>query len=260
MTKLAIIPFLFIALFYFVNKKERFNNNFIQLTKPKIIFLDKNYFNNFITSDPDSFFKNLSVYDLRARKVLSSSDYINKILNDNNFVIDQNITRRLTSLCNISDNIILKFYPELYSIDWNICIFNTKMYEGGYPHTRSNIIFMPLDYILNADNRSLMKTLIHEKIHILQRLYPDSNLVSSFMLENNFTKYKTLLEMRQTHPRCRSNPDMDEWIYCDDNKFYVCEYTKDYPDNIMDVIQDSRLEHPNEIMAYKISEELMKFY
>lgn len=259
MTKLVLIPFIIILIFYFVTKNEKYDNN-ITLEKPKISVLSLQQFKDFIQTDKDGFVNNLTVYDLRARKMLSQQDYITSIINSCNYNLNNDTINKVKKLCNKSDNIIKRFYPELYHLNWNICIFEGKVYEGGFPHTRLDIIFIPLDLLLYADENTLIKTFIHEKIHILQRLKPNSKLVVEFLKDNNFTKYMTIQDMRSSHPRCRSNPDLDEWIYSDNNRFYLCEYSKDYPDGLMDVVQSNNLEHPFEIMAYRISEELSKFY
>lgn len=260
MTKLALIPFVIILIFFFISKNEKYVDNFnnVPLGDPTISILDLNQFKTFIQKDEDNFISNLSIYDLRARNMLNSSDYISSIVNSSNYVITPVIVQKIKSICNRADNIIKKHYIELYSVNWNIALFDTKTYEGGYPHTRLDIIFIPLDLLLHADMHTLIKTFIHEKIHILQRLRPTCKLITSFMNSNGFRKYKTTVDIRVSHPRCRSNPDLDEWIYCDDNRFYLCEYSKDYPDGIMDVIQDNNKEHPFEIMAYQISEELVR--
>jgi hypothetical protein len=231
-------------------------NNNIQ---PKFYILTNNEAKNFIINDEDNFINNLTIFDLRARKMLSSQDYKNKVLSSFNYTPTKDVYNKLLKLTKIADDIMINYYPELYSINWNFAIFTDKIYEGGFPHTRFDIIFLPLDLLLYADDKSLIKTLIHEKIHLLQRLYPDNKLLKTFLNENNFNKYMLLTDMRKSYPKIRSNPDLDNYVYSNNNKFFICEYTKDYPTNLMDVIQDSSTEHPFEIMAYQISEDLIKY-
>lgn len=65
---------------------------------------------------------------------------------------------------------ILKLFSNSYS-QWNFCIFNNIMFNC--PFTLSNIIFIPLNYLISSYNNNkyiqFSNTLVHEKIHIFQR-------------------------------------------------------------------------------------------
>lgn len=258
MSSLAFIPFFIVLFLYCYNKQNDEKYKVESFKLPRTTILTKKQIFDFISNDDDGFIESLTVYDLRARKVLNSVDYIDKILNSIDYTLTIDTILKIKQICIECDNIILNNnLLELYSVDWNIAVFNNKIYESGYPHTRRDIIFMPLEYILHADRQQLIKTFIHEKIHILQRLNPNSRIIQKFLQQNGYKQYRSINEMRVTHPRCRSNPDLDNWIYSDDKIFYMCEYSSDFPTGIMDVIQDSKNEHPYEIMAYTLSEELI---
>ncbi len=58
---------------------------------------------------------------------------------------------------------------KLLSGDWNFYKTN-RLLEYGMPFTLGNVIFMPdID-----DSRHYKRTLVHEKMHVLQREYPAS--------------------------------------------------------------------------------------
>jgi hypothetical protein len=262
MTKLAIIPILVVLLLIFSKNTEKFNTNLIlqqpQYIKPEIKILNLEQVKDFISSDEDNFIASLTVYDLRARKSGSYLEYRNKCVSSINFILDTKIIKKIQDVCELADTLLKNSYSELYTLNWNIALVTGNIYEGGYPHTREDIIFLPFDFLIHADTRSIVKTLIHEKIHVLQRMYPDSKLLQSFLLSNNFSKFKSLDEFRKMNVRTRSNPDLDNWIYSDGIKFYYCEYSSDFPKSIMDVIQPNENEHPFELMAYQLSNELIK--
>jgi len=95
-----------------------------------------------------------------------------------------------------------------------------------------------------------MKTLIHEKIHVYQKKYPDK--INNFLIKYNFTKYKK----RTVEDNTRANPDIDEWIYANDkNELFKAVYINN-PKTIEDVNYYSgsgqSYEHPFEKMAIEI--------
>ncbi len=121
-------------------------------------------------------------------------------------------------------------------------------YEYGLPHTRNNIIILPIN-ILSSFNR-LTKTLIHEKIHVYQKMYPDD--INKYLDKNGYIKYKN----RNEFNNLRANPDLDNYIYMNSNKQIMKAEYIDNPYTINDVIiepiNDYKYEHPLEYMAYNI--------
>ena len=193
--------------------------------KNKINFMNKEDTINFIINDNDNYIKNLSIYDLYARKVSNSDEYKQLIINNClNFTDEQK-------------NIIIDNSPK--NISFNIALIN-DIYEEGFPHTRENIIFIS-PHIFN--NLSDIKRIIkHELIHIDQRYN-----------KRNYKNY-IISRKRNTEPLIRANPDLDEFIYKDINNrelYYI--YFSDKPKSINDIIKINNLdEHPYEIEAYKL--------
>ena len=203
-----------------------------------------------ILNDVDNYVSNMTLHDLYARKATSKQDYINKCQND--FSINKEVEKQCLEKC-------MKCIPEankrlcqltssFQNISWNLFFFSGNYYEDGLSHTRFNIIFLPVK-IMNVDEEYLTKLLIHEKIHILQKLLPFDPFVTSFMKNFRVINHKHFV-----NKLIRANPDTDNFVYKDfNNQILQFVYKTDYPSSIRDVVQYSEFEHPYEQMAYLYS-------
>jgi hypothetical protein len=93
----------------------------------------------------------------------------------------------------------------------------------------------------------LTDTLIHEKVHIYQKIYKDD--VEKYLNEYNFK----ILKKRDESDNIRSNPDLNNFIYKDNNNnIYKATYENN-PKSIEDIvyspINNQSYEHPFEKMA-----------
>jgi hypothetical protein len=169
----------------------------------------------------------------------------------------------LTQASKKADNLISKLTVKgcpsmaknLRSIPWIFASTEGSTYEDGLPHTRLNVIFLSSNALsrLTMNERELIRTLIHEKIHIQQRLHPIETL--ALLKERGYIQWKE----RAGVPRIRANPDLDNWIYIDPTtkKRMVAYYTSDTPSSISDITLSSvNYEHPYEAIAYEISENI----
>jgi hypothetical protein len=142
------------------------------------------------------------------------------------------------------------------NLEWNIGLIKDKLYEEGYPHTRNNIIIIPL-YLLNSKSQ-LINTLIHEKIHVYQKTYPED--IEKYLEANGFTKYKLRNDFNNSGVKTRANPDMDQWIYKNKKGEIMSTEYNDNPNSLMDVktipIDNTKFEHPFEFMAYDITNNI----
>ena len=91
------------------------------------------------------------------------------------------------------------------NLNW-VFAFMSNDYEEGLPHTRGNIIFIS-PIIIEYDKNQLIKTLIHESIHIYQRY--NKEIIDNYLKSNGFIAIKN----RNSEKLIRSNPDLDEFIY-----------------------------------------------
>jgi hypothetical protein len=241
---LAII----IIIIMITRKSENFDN------KTRIIRRTKNKNNNkyltreetaiIIKNDSDNYIKSLSKYDLYARDVSNSDEYIYKII-DECLTFTENQIIKLDN-CSI---IARQFFDNKYT--WKFALVD-DVYEEGFPHTRMDIIFLS-PKIVNYTDDNLIKILIHESIHIFQRY--NKTKINNYLSDNGYT----VSRRRDSEPLIRANPDLDEYIYKDKNGVeMINKYKSSMPKGINDIIP-SKNEHPFETMAYEISEEYGKF-
>lgn len=221
---------------------------------------------DFLNMDSDKYIHNLSPLDLQARNVSSSSEYINNISQTaisftekekdmldictkkaDNFLRNMQLNELIyTQLINRDDIANIKWiFAKTNNID-------NKEYEEGLPHTRENVIFLS-DNVLKYEEKNLITTLIHEKIHIYQRYNEE--------LFKNIIRMMGLVEVSSidhyTIKYMRSNPDTNRKLYIDNktNNVMVCLYRTDKPSSINDVIMKNHsLEHPYEKIAYEIAD------
>jgi hypothetical protein len=257
---IVISSLIFIIILILIINNFFTNNNFENNNIDNNNYINKNELQNYLIKDIDNYYKNFSDKDFIARKVSNIEHYQNNI-KLSCIDINNNIKKTLNNCINKANYKLKKYScvgfdgPKCANIKWKIGVVKDKLYEEGYPHTRNDVIIIPL-YLLNNSSQ-LVNTLIHEKIHVYQKLYPED--INEYLQNNGFTKYKLRSEYNEMF-NTRSNPDMDEWIYKDkDGNIMMAEYI-DNPKSIMDVktipINNSKYEHPFEYMAYDITEHL----
>jgi hypothetical protein len=207
----------------------------------------------FFLNDPDEYVHTLNQWDLIARKVPIFQDYLSKIANATLSFSEEQKTR-ISKAARDADEFFSMTHIEgidcvqIASIPWVMALTNGKEYEDGLPHTRADIIFISTD--LDQTHDTLVRTLIHEKVHLYQRLNPQDMM--SFLAFHGYPRWK----QRFGVPRVRSNPDLDPWIYFNPvtKKPMVAYYSSDTPANINDIALDNHLmEHPYEEIAYNIA-------
>jgi hypothetical protein len=209
-----------------------------------ILYLIINYLKkpsiNYI-SDP--FFDRMSIYDLIAYNVKSKEEFKNKYI-ESITQFNNNELDKLNKNKDVANKMIRQYIKEnnnnfsrllLKLSDINIEILKQPFIK--YPHTLGKTIFTP--FVIEP------KTIIHEKIHILQRLYPDDI--------DNIYKIDGYIKSDLKYKLQRNNPDNNNYIYTINNNPIVCLYNSENPKDINDItklIDD----HPNEIYAYKYAD------
>jgi hypothetical protein len=255
---LIIICFaLLYAFFNNCNKKnfqeyfqEHFQENFEDFYNIK--FLDKKELMDILLEDKDNYYKTFSKTDLIVRKVNTIDEYKEKIKNSCLDISESNKTK-LSKYINKANEKLRTFKitgfdgNKCADIPWIIGLTNND-YEKGFPHTRNNIIILS-EYVLN---NNIVKTLIHEKVHIYQKTYPED--IKKYLDSNNFKKYLNRNEINQP---LRANPDLDNYTYKMGDSIMMSVYNKNASD-ITDIttypIDNSKYEHPLEYMAYTLAE------
>jgi hypothetical protein len=221
---------------------------FYSIENNKINFLEKK---SVLTEDTDNFLKSLSVVDLFARKAKSLDTYLSKI---KVIPFTDSEKERLIILSNQVDNLIIEkgiLDPKLANIKWYFCK-STKSYENGLPHTRQwkDTTFIVLTEVsLKKDNSDLRKTLLHEKVHVYQKKFPEE---TEECISN--LGFKKVGLRKGFHERLRANPDLNKFIYSKNGKLYYSLYKSNFPKGISDTYTTSEFEDPKEKIAYELEE------
>jgi hypothetical protein len=232
---LIIILIIVIIIFVYRNNIERFSDNIYMSQEETIKFID---------ADEDKYIENLSKYDLYARKCENMYQYKKKVM-----AACLNFTEKQKNKLDKCTVIARNYYDN--NKTWKFALIDDD-YEEGFPHTRNDIIFLS-PKIINYEEDELIKILIHESIHILQRY--DKDTLNIYLMKKKYT----VSRKRETEPLIRANPDLDEFIYKDENgDEMINKYKSETPQGINDIIP-SKNEHPFEVMAYEISEDYIKY-
>jgi hypothetical protein len=224
---IIITIIIIISIYYYFNINIEFYN-------PKQI-------GNFLKHD--NYFLDMNDINLKLRKISDKNEYIKNINKHfcNFSLLDKIILKyNVNKANNILNNLNYQGFKgsKLNSIPWVIACSKDD-YEFGFPHTRQNIIILNKNSIYK---KKLYKTLIHERIHIYQRFFP--NDVNEFLNINNFKKISKITDTD------RINPDTDGNLYSKDNIIYECKIQN----NEVKCTNNSFLyEHPYEYMAYLLS-------
>ena len=214
----------------------------------------------FIKNDPDKYISNFSKYDLMARHAKSKIEYLNdQLKHASNFTLGQKIK---ILYCAYHANAFIKNYDfnkinlkinnnEFANMPWKLALMGNT-YEEGYPHTRNNIIFLSLRLVNTKNLTYLISILLHEKLHIYQKIYADN--FKKNLVNNGFQIYS-----KNTRKLNRCNPDKDDIIYTKNSRLYYLDYSSEFPNSIIDVNGDSTFEHPNEYFAYLFAKQYIDF-
>ena len=244
MYKNILIFFLLLFLYLLYTKKQNKNNN-----NNNNIYLSKYELETILIKNKDKYYDTFNKNDFKVRNITTIFEYYDKI---KNACCDINIDQQqiLNNSINKINNKLINYKSiglcgnKMNKIQWIIGIVSNKYYEEGFPHTRNNIIIIPL-FLLNNINL-LTQILLHEKVHIYQKLFPKD--IEEFINHNKYTKYCLKSEIENI----RANPDLDKWIYKDENNNLITAIYKDNPTSINDVVYSTLYEHPYEQMAYEI--------
>lgn len=219
-----------------------------------IILLSNDELQSILVNNKDNYYDRFTKLDLKVRNVNTLEEYKNKILNSC-YKCNQNEYNILLVAVN-KINKVLKNYKiigfdgkKAVNIKWKIGVIDGEIYENGLPHTRGDVIIIPKS-LLNNDR--LKNILLHEKIHIYQKIYP--NDIQQYLNNNGFTISRKKID------NIRANPDIDIYIYKNkNNQEMMCIYNNS-PKSILDVLylpnNNIINEHPFEFMAYNIENQI----
>jgi hypothetical protein len=257
MLKTAVITVALVAIVGYVAYTYLSRETFV-VANNGIRFMDAAETATFLKQDPDGYVKNMSPSDLYARKVTTVEKYLTRAAGASvSFSSAQRV--RFIKAARDADDHLMRYNANgidgkrLASIPWIFAMTNGDAYEDGLPHTRANIIFVSSD--INEQHDALVRTLVHEKVHIFQRMHPE--FMVQLLQGRGYQRWK----LRMGLPRVRANPDIDPWIWMNEETqtAMVAHYTSDKPTAISDVyLEDPSFEHPYELIAYEIATNTCK--
>ena len=249
-TLFLIIIFISIIINNILKKKEHFSEN---NTSP--IFLNENDLFVILKMDNDDYYKSFFKNDFITRNISTVDDYVNLIkqsLSNFNEFQKEKLLKCIKKVNNIFKDIDLEWFngKKANNLQWKFGCIKGELYENGLPHTRNDIIIISVNNVNKYSENKLINTLIHEKIHIYQKAYPDD--IEKYIINNNFIKFKK----RDKYDNIRANPDLDKWIYKDNNNnIYQAVYMNN-PKTIEDIkyypVDTQKYEHPYEKMAIEM--------
>ena len=151
----------------------------------------------------------------------------------------------------------IKVLKNFYKITWKFARVSNKI-DNGLPHTHMDTIYLS-DKFFNNPN---MGVLIHEKIHIYQKMYPDKS-------EKLYKIYNYEKTNKIESERRRANPDLNNFDYKKNGKVIYSEY-KENASSLTDIKlvttnensvnisgNPSHDEHPDEYFAYLLTNKIL---
>jgi hypothetical protein len=216
-----------------------------------INFLSKEQTQAFLKDDSDGYGRSLNASNLEACGVIHHQDLLDKWQSAAAEWKPAEI-KKLQDACTIADyaiNTHLKdpFKAQMNSISWQFAKTLHPYFCDGLPLTRADIIFLTDKNVADTDLKSLAQILVHEKVHLWERKYPEE--MQGWMERHQFVRSHP-----ESHdPLARSNPDTDGWIYRDaQNNVRVVQFRSLQPRDLFDVNYIRELEHPYEVLAYTV--------
>lgn len=136
---------------------------------------------------------------------------------------------------------------QLTDIEWNLACTLHPYYLDGLPHTRGDIIFLTDKVISQTSVKTLAGILLHEKIHIWQRKFPED--MKAWIAQKGFEATHRVFDDSLE----RSNPDTDGKVYKDSHGNYLgVKFTSTTPLDLFAVDYSPSKDHPFEQMAHEI--------
>lgn len=169
-----------------------------------IEYVSLNYMKRVVDNSP--FFKRMNANDLMVRKAKTATDYAPSYLSGLQ-PFSSNEQAQLQGLVKTCNARLLQTM-FLRAIPWKFAKLDA-MYENGWPHTLEDVIILPSNFLAkNTPSNRLVETLIHEKIHVYQRLHKSRSLR---LIESWGFKEARIPDYLR--PFTRNNPDLSGFFH-----------------------------------------------
>jgi hypothetical protein len=226
-----------------------------------IHFLSADETRDLISSNADGYFERFTQNDLKARNSISLEHYIrgfncSEFTESNKDLIDDCVAE--------IETIVIKGVnwvdsDKFHAIPWKIGLIADDSYEYGLPHTRVDTILIPKKAVIKTNRKDFMNTLIHEKLHVYQKLYPGD--FQKYLDHHGFVKHA-----RYGNGDLAANPDTDEYVYMKKSGLKKVVYCGKYDFStgktgvksiVYQPIDDPKYDHPRELAVYNLLENLL---
>lgn len=190
----------------------------------------------------EAYFENMNSSDLKARGVSTPEEAFLRFARTARPPLASELA--VIRASTYSADQVVAPYRALAVIPWDIIVVDDNI-ESGFPHTHHESIVLPKAHITSKD---LTHTLIHEKVHVFQRLHPcKCNML--YLCYWGFT----IANRRQVQDGLRSNPDTNLLIYKDERGVPIQLYYKNNEKPFIGATTGDSRDHPHEMMAYIVT-------
>ena len=260
----SIIGILFLSI---LSSMESFTN------EVKIEFWTDEQCKHFHKTFGHHWVKRMTSMDLHARGVKSGEEYMRKLIEEG--CMSWSIRERSILRERIGEiEKWLQLNREIVRVKWGIDVEKMekipwrlmkmgRVYENGLPHTREEgqVISLSEDFVSGRGEMDQLKTLLHERVHIYQKVY--GREVEEYLRGQGIERLGR--DSLYYFPRRRLNPDLDEVVYFNSrrNIMYGSRYRSEKPQNLQDVSypgNQQENEHPFEEMAYQIEDMFVRHF
>lgn len=211
-----------------------------------VIFVNPDEAYNKITKNGyiDSFNK----IDMKVRNCKNTED-CKKIYKNNIILFTEEEKNKLYTLTEKAND-KLKLFRNLYNIPWKFARVTNNI-DNGLPHTHYDTIFLSNKFFNNPN----INILIHEKIHVYQKKYPEKT--NKLYKLYNYEKVDKIYNGNR-----RANPDLNDYDYKFNGKMIYSEYNHEASSlsdiKLVNSNKDSyQNEHPDEYFAYSITDKII---
>ena len=178
-----------------------------------IVFPSKNEVENVFKNI--DYFNSMNSTDKHVRNIKTQNkseiikQYMLSIMN-----IDEQLKIKIRHVINEIENTVSM--SLFHTIPWKIVVF--KNIENNYPHTHKDIIFIPYSMIDNLSNYK--DTLVHEKVHVLQRKKADmfKDLYKNYWHTHKVNLSKGNHDIIYSYLRANPDTDTNNWVFMYNNK------------------------------------------
>ena len=232
------------------------------LFRPKsdtnITFLSKQDLADILVENADGYYDQFNKNDLKIRNLKSIDEYADIIQNSCcdappqlQDKISACIAKINTSFQNKSESPWGIHFQRFLALPWNIGFTCDSFYEFGFPHTRNKVIILNVSDSMSRSELRLCRLLIHEKVHVYQKTYPEE--MKTYLKTQSFLATKKDLN----DISIPANPDIDDLVYTKGNQSYYAKYETQHPTSFADIQYSNgkaKYEHPYETMAYELEQ------